>query len=164
MECERFTEEKVLLAHGEIGHQADFDAHLADCGGCRIDVEEMRDVRRRYRAGSTETLPPALRDRILRHRPRLGRAPSWQRFAPIAAAAVLMIALIVPMIVVKQPPAAAPLETISDDLYLKNVTEIKKQLPTIEPPRREALPAEAGFDQSLRELKKKKLTLTEDEW
>src|SRR5262245_9881961 len=131
MECERFPDEKILLSHGEIGHRADFDAHLGECSGCRVDVEEMRDVRRRYREGARETMPEPLRARLLKHRPRAGRTAIWQRFAPLAAAAVLLVVLVIPML--RRAEAPPDLNTISDEVYNKTVTEARDLLPRVDP-------------------------------
>jgi anti-sigma-K factor RskA len=76
--------------------RARFEAHLAECGACRAEVQALAEVAARLaEAAPLVTPPPGLRDRILREarqaRPRgRGRRPlvPW-----LAAAACLAIAL-----------------------------------------------------------------------
>ena len=75
--------------------RAEFEAHLADCGACRSELQSFRDV-----AGLLALAPPAatpapgLRDRVLaearRVRP-IGRPTAWLW---LAAAASLVLALV----------------------------------------------------------------------
>ncbi len=77
MECNRFVDEKI----GETP-TAEFRAHLAGCGGCARDLEELREVRELYRAASTEKYRGGV--------PRARRfSGAWIPMA--AAAAVLML-------------------------------------------------------------------------
>src|SRR5437870_94613 len=98
MDCERFADEKLLRVHNEIGTVPPFEAHLETCAACRIDIEEMRDVLRRYHAVSGEPMSDDLRARILARRPAASPGPAWQRWIPIAAAALLIVALVVPLV------------------------------------------------------------------
>ncbi len=92
MECNRFVEEKV----GET-ESPEFREHLASCAGCARDVEELDEIRRLYRASSTERYPGAV-PRVRR------RAAAWIPAAAAAAAmvAVLVVALVAPS---DRPPA-----------------------------------------------------------
>jgi hypothetical protein len=81
MECSRFIEEKVGQSESP-----EFLRHLAMCGGCQRDVEEMDEIRAFYRASSVERYKggvPSLR--------RFG----WAAWLSSAAAAAAMIAALV---------------------------------------------------------------------
>lgn len=80
MECSRFVDEKVGQSESP-----EFLRHLATCGACQRDVEEMDEIRGLYRAASTE-----------RYR---GGVPRLRRFGlgawvSVAAAAAMIAALV----------------------------------------------------------------------
>jgi len=158
MDCDRFTDEKVLLAHGEIGHVPEFDAHLASCAPCRGDVAEMRDVRRRYRASGAEAMPDRLRARLLAMRPRVTHA-AWQRWVTAAAAAVLLGVLVVPMLRSGRLPDTPETKTWD----LPAIEEVRERVRREEEPRRSAVPVR-DIDRDLRELKRKIDIPKDDEW
>lgn len=96
MECNRFLEEKAGQSDSP-----DFLRHLATCGGCQRDVEEMDDIRGLYRSASVERYPGGV--------PRLRRS-GWG-LAVSAAAAVAMVAALVFML--------APRPQKSEDVQAK---------------------------------------------
>jgi len=96
MECNRFVEEKI----GESDSPA-FREHLAGCGGCARDVEELREVRTLYRAASTEKYRGGV--------PRLRRfRMGW---VPMAAAAAVL--LMVFGLILRGPEDKPPAKTES---------------------------------------------------
>ncbi len=167
-DCERFVNEKVLLAHGEIGHVSDFDAHMAACATCSADVEEMREVRRRYRDASSAPMPDALRARLLTLRPQPVRVPAWQRWVTVAAAAVLIGVLIFPLVRPETPRPDDPKKTEAPTAYdqtfrFDSVDAVRASLP---PPKPKDPPPtrEVNVDRKMRELKKKIERLNDDDW
>lgn len=165
-DCERFADEKLLFAHGELGRAPAFDAHLAACAVCRADAEEMREVRRRYRETSAEAMPEPLRARLMALRPRAARPPAWQRWVTVAAAALLLTVLLVPLLrrgeappqSKKDAPAPASDMTFRFDSVDAVRATVLKEKPKRPPVR------ELHFDRELRELKRKLQTPRDDEW
>lgn len=84
MECNKFVEEKIGQTES-----VEFRAHLADCGGCRRDLEELREVRSLYREASKETYRGGV--------PRLRRfRGAWLPLAAAAAVLIGVLALVLP--------------------------------------------------------------------
>ena len=91
MECDKFVLEKL-----EGGDSPDFRAHRAACAGCARDVEELGDVRRLYHEATEEE-----RWRGVVTMPARRSAAAWM---PVAAAAVVAIAVVVGLLRSSEPP------------------------------------------------------------
>ena len=76
MECGRFVENKL----GD-GDSPEFRDHLADCGACRQDLEEFREIRTLYRSASVERYRGGV--------PRVARR-AWHSWVSAAAAALML--------------------------------------------------------------------------
>ncbi|MBI2933067.1 MAG: hypothetical protein HYY16_15595 [Planctomycetes bacterium] len=159
MECERFISEKLLLAHGELDRAPDLQTHLAQCVGCRADVEEMREVARRYREASSEAMPAALRERILAIPPLPRRPPMWQRAWPAVAAAVLLAVLAFLLF----GPSERRAPDLTANLPLEWAPSATAPAPMAEEPAPISLPA-FGIDDRLRALKERIDIPKENEW
>lgn len=94
MECSRYLEEKAGQSENP-----EFLRHLATCGACQRDVEEMDEIRSLYRSASVERYPGGV--------PSVRRAGLGSWVSAVAAAA--MIAVLVFMMV----PRTAPVENQS---------------------------------------------------
>jgi hypothetical protein len=92
MECNRFIDEKI----GETDSPA-FREHRAGCEGCARDLEELAEVRSIYRAASRESYRGGV--------PQVRRS-NRVAWIPMAAAAVLMVAVLV--LVLSGPGTVAP--------------------------------------------------------
>ena len=106
MECPKFTDEKLLEAHGELEAAPAFRTHLADCAGCRVDVEEMREIAAEYRAASADRLPERIRRRVIV--PRWARSRVFDWAIPALAAAVLIALMLIPVLSPKTPGVVPP--------------------------------------------------------
>lgn len=93
MECPRYLEEKAAQSESP-----EFLSHLASCGGCQRDVEEMDEIRALYRSASVERYP--------------GGVPNLRRWGPgsfiSVAAAAVMIGVLVVMLVPRTDPPGSP--------------------------------------------------------
>jgi len=92
MECDKFVLEKL-----EGGDSPGFRAHRVGCAGCARDVEELDDVRRLYHEATEEE-----RWRGGVRMPRRRSAAAWM---PVAAAAVVAIAVVVGLLRSSDPRA-----------------------------------------------------------
>jgi hypothetical protein len=100
MECEKYKEEKVLLLYGESGPDARaLQEHLEACPSCREELEELDEALLAYREAAEETMPAALRGRVLRR-----QAPRAMWFSNIAAA--VAVALLLGLLI--RPPGPEP--------------------------------------------------------
>ena len=78
MECSSYLEEKAGQSESP-----EFLRHLATCGGCQRDVEEMDEIRGLYRAASVERYAGGV--------PRLRRSAWGLALSALAAAAMVAV-------------------------------------------------------------------------
>jgi len=66
--CEEIVELVTTYLEGALSEtdHARFDSHLADCPYCRIYLDQMRLTIRTLGSLPTETIPPAIRDELVR--------------------------------------------------------------------------------------------------
>jgi tetratricopeptide (TPR) repeat protein len=112
MQCDRYLDAIGDLVDGSIGVDArrELAAHLRTCDACTALVAELTSIREA--AGSLERLqpPPASWERIrAQTRLRGGRVPSLRGWLPLAAAALILLAVAVGYVLQKpgNEPAAA---------------------------------------------------------
>lgn len=99
------------------GERTEFERHLADCESCAQEVGELRDTATRLALAATEEPPPAMRARVLaqigsvRQLPpettvvplrRRDRRPLALRMTTMAAAVLLVVAVALGVLVVRQ--------------------------------------------------------------
>ena len=93
----RWSELAAPYALGAVDarERGEFEAHLAECGACRSELQSFREVVGLLAlAAPTATPAPGLRDRVLAEARRvrsIGRPPAWLW---LAAAASLVLALV----------------------------------------------------------------------
>lgn len=101
MTCATFDQQLDAWLDGTLDPAAadDMDRHLATCEGCRAATAEMRAVLEAAASLPTSIAPPRnlwpeIAARLDGPAPTLGvRRMPWRRWAPLAAAAVLLIAV-----------------------------------------------------------------------
>jgi hypothetical protein len=161
MDCERFAQAKILLAHDEAGRTPELDDHLAGCAACAADVEEMRDIVRRYRQASSGAAPEALRNRLLAIRPPAIRPP-LHRWVPLAAAAILLAVLAAPLLrrdSTAKPPPQVTSQTVDLSFTFESCEIVIASMPEEDSVR--PIVYEAEIDRDLRELSER-IVILED--
>ncbi len=101
MTCEEFRARLSPYADGEVGVDETLaaDAHAARCGRCEALVARERQFRQLLRRQPRESARPELRARILaecRREVRRARLRPWLWAPPLAAAAALAVAALLP--------------------------------------------------------------------
>lgn len=118
MSCQRYDTLIGELVDGTLdgAPRHELEAHLTTCPSCARLVEELLIVRRAARAMGPLTPPPRAKARVLAavadERQRGHAAPAWRRFAlPLAAAAVLVVAVSAAVLLLKPSTPAGPAAT-----------------------------------------------------
>lgn len=157
MSCEAYSERRILAAYGELGADAEWEAHVAVCPACASEVEETREVRRLWSAGAPASLPEAARRRILGSlRPR--RSAGWRP----ALAAVLMIGFVMgPIVLLRSGPKpvvpgpSASAEKITPGTAVdRGIEDVRGRVLKLTPSRPPSAPP-AWTDRELKEMRQR---------